>query len=835
MRLQSRTGCYSYEGIAEAVGGRVWKVVSQVSLLLLLFGTIIGDFALLADVGARAVRKLTPTPPEALVGYGGRGMMVLLALCPVLPLCLLRRMRSLETAATAGVAIVLALAGIICVEALRAGLPAIASGELPLWRLQGGGSDLPESFAVLGFAFYLQPCLLPLLAEMPPGAAGVRLMTAATRTVVLGVATVVYTIIGVFGAARYGAQTAGNILVNNWLGGVPEGVLDLAVGAYLSISIPPMLLAARYTLDVLASGEGAPFSRARHNAETLAIIVPTLAVALLFPSSAEKIFAVTGASAVCVVCYVIPVAMHLRLYLCDPGYQTLANAGTSPRALTEPLLPGSPPEALGASAIAAALRDSSVTSLELPGNAIRAGARSLAVMMASNTKLTSLDLSGNPCEVEDPESLAIIALAVHRNLLQAQDACMHGAPALATPPLRPLSTSPALRLSSLLHSRRSVHIREVPAETPSNTYRAVPVGTPGEGALRCGLWANGSAALGGRGIGGMPAGEAPADKENTPPLGPALDVVDVHYRLGAVEGALGAVEGELAELRGLGAKLECWRQQMDAASTQVATVLDLVEGDTGEFRRSLQQLAAEVEALRDHRVCAAPDPSHEGSDDSTQCADASTPDTQGPAAPAAGSNSASDALSEPRARAKGVRALAQRMAALEGALGGLAAAQQRAYGQVNQALAAVTRQLDGLQAVQQAQANAAFSQPARPSGDSFGQCSGAGWQPVAATAPVRGVADLLHAASPQSSVARSSGMTLEGHPLSPGSSLRTTYTDDSAPPSPEMLLPDDAHAAYWLDNEMYRCTPEAAVRPSQQAGTQTTPLNAPGGSTRLLA
>ena len=49
------------------------------------------------------------------------------------------RMRSLETAATAGVVIVLALAGIIVVEALRAGLPAIASGELPLWRLKARG------------------------------------------------------------------------------------------------------------------------------------------------------------------------------------------------------------------------------------------------------------------------------------------------------------------------------------------------------------------------------------------------------------------------------------------------------------------------------------------------------------------------------------------------------------------------------------------------------------------------------------------------------------------------------------------------------------------------
>ena len=227
---------------------------------------------------------------------------------------------------------------------------------------------------MLGFAFYLQPCLLPLMAEMPPGAAGVRLMTASVRTVVLGVATVVgpregigfqvyfrsrsrscgkltgsmclckgsacepvstcirhcigdggpgssglsaqhstsmrgsgltgslalpatsramqtrarfislcasrvkayvtpgmasqachaslclrvlikscsmwqvYIAIGVFAAARYGEDTAGNVLVNTWLGGIPEGVLDLAVGAYLSISIPPML--ARWPLRI---------------------------------------------------------------------------------------------------------------------------------------------------------------------------------------------------------------------------------------------------------------------------------------------------------------------------------------------------------------------------------------------------------------------------------------------------------------------------------------------------------------------------------------------------------------------------------------------------------
>ena len=33
----------------------------------------------------------------------------------------------------------------------------------------------------------------------------------------------VYGVIGIFGAARYGDRTQGNILVNSWLGGPAEG------------------------------------------------------------------------------------------------------------------------------------------------------------------------------------------------------------------------------------------------------------------------------------------------------------------------------------------------------------------------------------------------------------------------------------------------------------------------------------------------------------------------------------------------------------------------------------------------------------------------------------
>ena len=46
--------------------------------------------------------------------------------------------------------------------------------------------DLPEAFSILGYGFYLQPMMLPLLAEMPPGSLGVKLTNQAMCLVTLG-------------------------------------------------------------------------------------------------------------------------------------------------------------------------------------------------------------------------------------------------------------------------------------------------------------------------------------------------------------------------------------------------------------------------------------------------------------------------------------------------------------------------------------------------------------------------------------------------------------------------------------------------------------------------
>lgn len=45
---------------------------------------------------------------------------------------------------------------------------------------------LPEAFAVLGFAFYMQPMLMPLVKEMPPGPVGQAVSERAVHIVLYG-------------------------------------------------------------------------------------------------------------------------------------------------------------------------------------------------------------------------------------------------------------------------------------------------------------------------------------------------------------------------------------------------------------------------------------------------------------------------------------------------------------------------------------------------------------------------------------------------------------------------------------------------------------------------
>ncbi len=208
---------------------------------MLLFGTLCGGISLLADLGVHIAQlALGQGGPAAAAGMHSGGLLsralargaaasgagagagpgsVLLsgpAIClaavafVLLPLCLLRRIRQLEGAATCGVAMVLALVGLLGYDAAKAGFPAVRDGSLPIWTLQVGlaaraaprasraapgraggrrpaawpcprhafdpasgtaaraqvDGHLPEAFSIIGYAFYMQPMMMPLVGGL---------------------------------------------------------------------------------------------------------------------------------------------------------------------------------------------------------------------------------------------------------------------------------------------------------------------------------------------------------------------------------------------------------------------------------------------------------------------------------------------------------------------------------------------------------------------------------------------------------------------------------------------------------------------------------------------
>ncbi|PRW60760.1 amino acid transporter [Chlorella sorokiniana] len=268
---------HSFESIAEAVGGRSWRVFTEVCLNLLLFGNVCGDFCLLADTGTIAVQELLPGgAPRWLTAGDGRVVMSVLCMLIVFPLSCLRRMRELEKVASTGLLFVVFVSAMIVYYSVADGLPAIRSGELPIWR-PAVAANVPEAIGVLSFAFYLTPMLLPLLREMPAGKVGVDVTCTALQVVTVGIAYVCYAVIGVFAAARYGLRTEGDILVNRWLPGRWDGMLSAAMTLYLSISVAPMAMTLRSQLENLLLGEDAPRPRSRQIMLAGAVVLTSLA------------------------------------------------------------------------------------------------------------------------------------------------------------------------------------------------------------------------------------------------------------------------------------------------------------------------------------------------------------------------------------------------------------------------------------------------------------------------------------------------------------------------------------------------------------------------------
>ena len=76
----------------------------------------------------------------------------------------------------------------------------------------------------------------------------------------------------------------------------------------------------------------------------------------------------------------------------------------------------------------------------------------------------------------------------------------------------------------------------------------------------------------------------PRGHSSAPSKPPCTRAPGCSCRLQNLEATQSHLHGELDTIKGLGNTIEAWRQEMDAASAQAATVLTLVTADTGQVR-----------------------------------------------------------------------------------------------------------------------------------------------------------------------------------------------------------------------------------------------------------
>ncbi|KAL2644991.1 hypothetical protein R1flu_012578 [Riccia fluitans] len=309
------TQTYDYEGLCFKIGGRWWKLITEMSIVILLLGSIVGGTAQIGEVATIGLTAINSSLPEWLAGNSGRFLMTLGIIVIVAPLCMCKQFRQLEYAGLVGFVIVVWLTLAVVIKSSQDNLPAVRNKSFPLLGFSSIG-NITQAVTIFGFAFYAQPIMMPFLLEVPDGLVGVKIVSYSTRIVILINAFVIYFLIGFFGAAVYGRDTQENILENEWLtGGVAQGVLNLSMAVYLCLATPAMEFPTRHTINGwLPDKFMKNYPYGRHLIITTSILTFGLGVALIFPSNSGNVLVVTGATGVCMVSYLIPIVNHFALY-----------------------------------------------------------------------------------------------------------------------------------------------------------------------------------------------------------------------------------------------------------------------------------------------------------------------------------------------------------------------------------------------------------------------------------------------------------------------------------------------------------------------------------------
>lgn len=201
VRAAARLRVSSYEEVVLCTIGPHGLFWARVSLVVLLFGTQCGSLAAIQETAVRAA-QLAGLPWLAGTSGGHALLLLVPAATVVMPLSLLS-LGEMSGLSVFGVTIMTGVALYLLYYAAAAG---DLSRPLEPYEAEVRWAAVPQAVSTLGYAFYIQPCALPMLNQLPGGAEGARLLERALHlTFVL--TTLVYLAIGASGLLFFGANT----------------------------------------------------------------------------------------------------------------------------------------------------------------------------------------------------------------------------------------------------------------------------------------------------------------------------------------------------------------------------------------------------------------------------------------------------------------------------------------------------------------------------------------------------------------------------------------------------------------------------------------------------
>lgn len=308
-----KVGTVDYESLGYAIGGPFWKFITELSIVILMLGTLIGGIAQVGECFSSGLLFVS-SPPGFFVDNGGRWILLIATVVIVAPLCFMKNLTALDVAGVIGFCVVMFMTFWIMGVSISMGLPAVPNKGLSNVGFDVGISAIGSAMSIFGFVYFIQPIMMAMVQEMPDGVYGMRILGYATSASIFGPGVIIYGMLGFFGAAAYGADTEGNVLNNKWGNKYVQVCLNLAIAMYLALSLPAVVYPTR-----MAMNQWLPGRKDRHKLLRKAILITIIlgfmvTIAMLWPDQSATFLTITGATGVLLTSYLLPVINHFMLY-----------------------------------------------------------------------------------------------------------------------------------------------------------------------------------------------------------------------------------------------------------------------------------------------------------------------------------------------------------------------------------------------------------------------------------------------------------------------------------------------------------------------------------------